>query len=166
MVQDALIVLTSQLTYGAKYGALSHVAWEWTEVTGKYKGCPYWTTMAIIHCLATKSCKGLRHEHVVPKKVFIDLLFSLAPPSPEAIRDICDRFLIGVVVTLEEDAVLNIEYGSSMPREFSDPASPDYRNPWLRYRRYPMIEVVPMPTDPKLWPGFEILRRPQAERGE
>jgi hypothetical protein len=134
IVNDVALVLSSPLTYGTKFAVVNEVTWVWTEFDGKYKGCKYWTPMAVLQHRADRSAKRLRHEHIVPKKVVIDMLMKLDPPTPVAVRDICERFLIGVIVTIEEDAVLN-EFRSSMPPEFDDPTSPDYHNPWLRYQR-------------------------------
>ena len=140
IVRDIAFVLTSPLTYGSKWAVLKDACWVWTEFHGKYKGCPYWTRMALAEHQLNPKAK-FRHEHAVPKSLVIELLFAQPSPTVETVREICERLLIGVVVTQAEDDVLNAEYGRTMPPEFFDPGSPGYRDPWLRYKRY-NIDVV------------------------
>lgn len=104
----------------------------WTEFDGKYNGCRYWTKAALMARMIDKRA-ALKHEHVVPKKVVVDMLVRLPQPDAESVFAIMDRFLIGVVVTPEEDAVLNCDHPSTMPPEFFDPKSPHFHDPWLRY---------------------------------
>jgi hypothetical protein len=140
IVRDVTFVLNSPLSYGTKWAVLRDVAWVWTEFYGKYKGCPYWTKTALMqHRVNPKA--DFRHEHAVPKAVVMKMLLDLSAPTPEQVREICERLLVGVVVTREEDNDLNMKYGRSMPAEFFNPASPSYRDPWLRYKRLG-IEVV------------------------
>ena len=140
IVRDLTFVLRAPLTYGTKWAVFRDIAWVWTEYHGKYKGCPYWTKMALMQSQLNPKA-ALRHEHAVPKSVVIKMLFDLQEPTEQRVREICERFLIGVVVTREEDDVLNMEFGRSMPPEFSDTASPSYLDAWLRYKKY-NIEVV------------------------
>ena len=116
---DLAVVLAAPLSYGTKFAVLKEATWVWTEFEGKYKGCKFWSTAALAEKRANPKSRNLRHEHVVPKKVVIDLLMQLNSPTPETVRALCDRFLIGVVVTLEEDAAL-ARFRDSMPQEFSD----------------------------------------------
>ena len=83
-----------------------------------------------------------RYEHCVPKSVVMKMLFDLKAPTAEQVREICEKFLIGVVVALDEDAVLSEKYSSKMPAEFYDSASPHFHDPWLRYKKYG-IELLP-----------------------
>lgn len=139
-MRDLAFVLNAPLSYGTKWAVLRDAAWVWTEFHGKYKGCPYWTRMALMQYRIDPKA-DLRHEHAVPKTVVMRMLFDLRSPTADQVRQICKRFLLGVVVTREEDDVLNAEYGCTMPAEFFDPAHPQYLDPWLRYTRY-NIEVV------------------------
>lgn len=132
---DVAKVLCSDLHHGTQFAVLKEVTWVWTEFTGKFNGCHYWTAAALRRFKRESSRKRLRHEHVVPKKVVIEMLFALDKPTAEKVRTILDKFLIGVVVTKEQDARLNAEYGKSMPPEFYDESSPLYQDPWLRYRK-------------------------------
>ena len=135
IAKDAAFVLAAPLAHGTKHGVLSRVTWVWTEFDGKYFGCPNWTDLAVMQFLHEKSIKGLRHEHVVPKQVVIGMLLELDSPTPGMVYEICERFLIGVVVTKEEDGLLSCDYRKTMPAEFFDPTSDEYHDPWLRHRR-------------------------------
>lgn len=134
IVRDVAVVLNSPLTYGTKCAVLLDVGWVWTEFHGKYEGCPYWSERALEQFEANAKTK-LRHEHAVPKSVIIAMLVEIDSPTHDQVRDICERLLIGVVVTREEDNLLNREFKKTMPPEFFDPQSADYHNPWLRYKR-------------------------------
>lgn len=146
IAQDVAFVLNAPLTYGTKFAVLADAAWVWTEFHGKYDGCPYWSELAIQLRRAQPKAK-LTHEHVVPKKVVINVLFALQSPTPATAFDLLSTFLIGVVITRQEHDLLNVEDGSSMPAAFADPAHADYRDPWLRYKKHD-IRVVPQENVP------------------
>lgn len=144
LANDVATVLNTSLHYGTKYAVLKEVTWVWTESSGKFNGCPYWTDAAIRRFKQERSRKRLRHEHVVPKKVVIDMLFGLKKPTAVSLREILDKYLIGVVVTKEEDDRLNVEYGKSMPEEFGNKKSESFQDPWLRYRKCGIkVRVMP-----------------------
>lgn len=134
LAEDVVNVLNSDLHYGTKFAVVREVAWVWTEYLGKFNGCIYWSDAAVRRFKREHSRKRLRHEHVVPKKFVIDMLFGLKTPTVEEVRAILDKYLIGVVVTMEEDALLNVKYSKAMPKEFSEQSSPLFQDPWLRYR--------------------------------
>jgi hypothetical protein len=118
-------------------------SWKWTEVRGKYIGCPYWSVEAVaafsrlvphypedsLPAVAKKASKRdrgdgqLQHEHVFPRKAWIRLmsesLGSSKPPGVNEVRDLLDRYCVGCIVTAKEHKVL----GS---RGISE-------NPWMRY---------------------------------
>jgi hypothetical protein len=141
VVRDVAYVLNAPLTYGTKLAVINNAAWVWTEFDGKYTGCPYWSALAIAAHSVDRKVK-LRHEHVVPREVVRRMLFDLKQATEDQVRDICQRFLIGVVVTLAEDALLNAEFSKTMPPEFFDPSHASDHDPWLRYKRLPMIDLV------------------------
>jgi hypothetical protein len=132
IVQDVTFVLNAPLKNGTKWAVLRDIAWVWTEFQGKYKGCRHWTKMARLKQSDAKA--RLRHEHVVPRTIVINMLLELNSPSREQVHEICERYLIGAVVTPDEDARLNEKYGRTMPKDFYEPTSPQYRDPWLRYK--------------------------------
>ncbi len=123
MVKDIAFILNAPLTYGTKQVVCRQAAWEWTEFDGKYEGCPLWSKKAAERYAANPDTK-LIHEHAVPKKVVADLLLSLESPSEALVRTALKKLLIAVVVTPEEDAILNQYFKSSMPPEFHDATSP------------------------------------------
>jgi hypothetical protein len=90
---------------------------------------------------------GLRHEHAVPRSLVIEMLRKLESPTPEMVYSICERYLCGVVVTKEEDDILNFKFRKDMPPEFFDPNSPDYEDAFLRYKRCDFEIVEP----PEKW---------------
>ena len=125
--RDVAFILLAPLAYGTKFAVLADVVWAWSEFHGKIDGCPYWSEAA---WLAKSKPRGLMHEHVVPKKVVIDKLLSLEAPSTEEVRDVLDRFCIGVVVTREEDArMTRLGLRSEMPENW------DGVDPWARYAK-------------------------------
>ena len=140
IAKDLAFILTAPVSYGTKFAVLKDAMWVWTEFNGKYEGCPYWSGMAMIRYAVNRNKKGkrhigLRHEHIVPKRVVMEMLDSQNPATPEAVFAICEKFLIAVVITMEEDAILNCLYQSTMPKEFYDEAGPEHHDPWLRYKR-------------------------------
>lgn len=139
IAKDLAFILTAPVSYGTKFAVLKDAMWVWTEFDGKYEGCAYWTALAMARYAVNRKRKepryaGLRHEHVVPKRVVMQMLESLDAPTPEAVYAICEKFLLAVVVTVVEDAFLNLEYASSMPAGFDDVASEHHCDPWLRYK--------------------------------
>ena len=133
IADDVAYILNSPVSYGTKFAVLAEITWVWTEFFGKYTGCPYWSGQALM--LPSKGLeKACTHEHVVPKQVVIDRLFALQAPTASDVYNLLDTFLIGCIVTTEEDKKLNAAgYNHKMPTEFYDPAHPGYNNPWLRY---------------------------------
>lgn len=134
LAEDVAKVLNSDLHYGTKYAVIKEVTWVWTEYLGKFKGCIYWSDAALRRFNRERSVKSLRHEHVVPKKCIIEMLYGLKSPTADEVQSLLDRFLIGVIVTKEEDARLSIKYRKSMPPIFVDESSPSFHDAWLRYR--------------------------------
>ena len=139
MVEDVVFVLNvpeSTLSYGAKFAVLKNACWAWTEFDGKYEGCRYWSKKA-----ADDPTAQCIHEHAVPRSVVIEMLCALDDATSTKVREILERFLFGVVVTLGQDKQLNSTYRSTMPPDFSNPGHSDFHDPWLRYRKS-NIEVV------------------------
>lgn len=134
IVHDVSYILHAPVTAGTKIAVLTDVCWVWTEFDGKYRGCPHWSKKARVQFEANPKSK-LKHEHAVPKRVVMDLLFKLSDPTPATVMDLLSKLLIGVVVTPEEDRLLNREYSSKMPDEFYDSAHRDHHDPWLRYKK-------------------------------
>jgi hypothetical protein len=151
--EDVAHVLNSKLAYGTKFAVVNQVNWVWTEYYGKYRGCPYWSLAALQHYEVTGKVAGLKHEHVVPKKVINEMIFKLeGHATPQDVWDIYNTYLIGVVVTAEEDKQLSKCHNHTMPSSFCDLNSPDNGDPWLRYKlcsipvtymRHAILKILP-----------------------
>ncbi len=147
MAKDLAVVLNADLSRGTKYAVCRQIASEWTELNGKYKGCRFWSSKAFELWEANPKAKCFRHEHAVPKKVVVELLLSFDKPDAGFIYRVCEAFLIGVVVTLEEEKALNARFNSTMPSEFGETNNPSNLDPLLRYKQCG-IEVIGV-----TWPG-------------
>jgi len=146
MADDVALALKSSLSRRAQVAVLNNVCWEWTEYDGKYEGCRWWTRDAI-DAFNSKfdkpkriRVKSLRHEHVVPRRVVIELLFGLPTQAPEAVLEVLQKFLQVVVVTEKQEAKLRDadskdKLDNKMPQEFYEPG-PSFHEPWLRYDRF------------------------------
>jgi len=137
IINDVSFVLGLDLHHGTKLSVLDGAVWEWTVMDGKLDGCKFWTREA----LAVKNDKPkLTHEHAVPRKVLHAKFFSLSRPSPEVIGGIFRRFCVGVVVTRDQDKILD-QHGlrSSMPPGWG------WDDPWARYRVAGIFEDVVEP---------------------
>lgn len=134
LARDVEQVLRTTLHKLTKRKVLDFAAWRWTVFQGKYRGCKYWTPAAIEH-FKLHGKKGLRHEHAVPRKLLVNILFRMVDPREHDVFELFDRLAIGVVVTIEEQKQLDAQYKTTMPPEFDDEQSVDYRNPWLRFKQ-------------------------------
>jgi hypothetical protein len=151
-VHDVVIALRSELSFESKHLIIGTACWLWSGAFGKYVGCPYWTAAAlddwrIIN--ATPHPRVVpghrwRHEHVVPRAVLIPMILTVVDPTPECVRDLLQRFAIGCVVTLAQDAQLSRGSRQSMPSGFSSPDDPLHLDPWARYRERSIIVRGPL----------------------
>lgn len=98
-----------------------------TERWNKYFGVPFWSDGAINKVIENinagkKPDKELVHEHSVPKCVLgekLDEMYENKQTSEEEIFSLIDKFCHAVVVTKEEDALLNkAGLRSKMPTTF------------------------------------------------
>lgn len=147
LARDLAIVMASPVTEGTKYGVFRDVAWTWTEGDGKYEGVSRWSKLALSLCRSNGGKKhGLRHEHATPIKVLHELVRPVCeddqPETVDAVFRLLDDLNIAVIITLTEQRMLDASYRDSMPSQFNDPASDNYRNPMLRFSECPKIEVV------------------------
>lgn len=126
MCIDVAKVLASDLLYGTKQSVIDHVLWVWSEFDGKKKGCLYWSKNA----KRAKDGEPLIHEHVVPRKIIRDKLFSIKNPTKIKVRNILKTYCIGVVVTKTEDKKLTTEgLKSKMPEDWEG------KDIWARYSK-------------------------------
>jgi len=137
---------------------LKDLIWKYTELTGKYCGCQYWSVAAkslfdqdrnsspmkdryqLAKCLCDRKLidnNRFEHEHVFPIKRgcenFVDYLSGLSKSSisHNEIKALLDRLAVGCVVT-----------GSEHKKVHKIPGN--FENPWLRYEG--KIQLVPNPN--------------------
>ena len=101
------ILRYSDFSPAAKLAVIDDVCWKWSEFEGKVKNSKYWTEDAESRFEETGSIKNLIHEHIVLRKIIKELLLDMETPSYEKVFKILDSFCVGVIVTKEEDAILN-----------------------------------------------------------
>jgi len=136
---------TGQIRLDGRREPIGQSSWKWSEMAGKYVGCPFWSVEAlktfetvaaqqpdksassIGRSAASKRLKGyrLQHEHVFPRKAWGELMAPLvgnweAGKADELVARM-DRYCIGCVVTYGEHLELG-DVGVSS-------------NPWMRYAR-------------------------------
>ncbi|MDR9500401.1 MAG: hypothetical protein RI601_01255 [Desulfurivibrionaceae bacterium] len=122
---DLAQILSTDLSYGTKFAVVSEITWVWSEFDGKHKGCKYWSSKALTSGLPNRE---LVHEHIVPKRVLISSIINEIENTPDEIHEYLERFCIGVVVTKDEDALLNdAGLRSKMPAHWNG------SDPWARY---------------------------------
>ena len=101
--------------------------------------------------------KGLRHEHLVPKNLIRKLLLDLKKPRPTVILDLLNRLNHAIIISTEEDQLLNANgFQRKMPPGF-DPQTTDEAELFGRYiacsiplYRATVIENRVLPSGPKL----------------
>lgn len=115
---------------------LRHFLWNATAYNNNGKGNPYeiqpfWSKMAIESYLDRKynnyniRRSGLRHEHSIPIKLIKEKIWE----NPDKVKEIINTCSIAVVLTKEENEILNKKYNDSLPSTF------DWNNPnvFIRY---------------------------------
>ena len=155
MAKDVLAALNAPMSYRAKEVVLLDVFSAWTESEGKYKGCSYWSEGAWESRYQLDWEKNVRHEHGVPKKVLKEQLLSLENPAEEYVAMYLDFFLIGVVVTIEEDKILNERFKSAMPGAFWKKGEKYYLDVFARYKLcgIKVGQVQRIPYGKRIWRG-------------
>ena len=105
--------------------------WVWSEFDGKFDGCRQWSLAASQHRQhhGKVITSELTHDHVVPKKVLMELLQKLPrPTTAAAVRQLFEAYCFGAVLTRAEDGALNrLGLRSTMPKGW------DGTDPWARY---------------------------------
>lgn len=149
MISDSMFIINAPIKYGTKFAVLDDICWKWTEFNGKYKGCQYWSKQALkeLENLNKNNKKFkygdyFRHEHIVPRAVFINKIFETTNLNKIILKELFNKFMIGVVVTIKEDKALDSAgYRQKMPKEFNDHNSQEYNNEWLRYKKVKKINI-------------------------
>jgi len=131
-----------QLRVDERREPIGQVSWKWSELSGKYVGCPFWSTEALRVVVGLderwpgrtpkrvceRVSKGyflesIQHESVFPRLEWVARLHSLvgteAVPSEAELEALLDRFSVGCVLT------------RAQVDELATRAS-NADNPWLR----------------------------------
>lgn len=150
MISDIIFMFgegKDKLSDLAKFDVLKAIGWHFTERKGKHDpkakiwGCTYWSYNA--YEIAFKETdtgflrkninidKELRHEHVVPKSVFLESIWHNQNRLPELnIKEVMQKNFFACVVTKKEAEDLDKKYKNCMPNR-EDLFS--IQNPWERY---------------------------------
>ena len=106
----------------------------------KYKGCDYWTKDAFDQCFeekdniftfkGNKTLSGLRHEHVVPRKLFVDYVNSNVNNIDV---DKINKYFIGCVVTKDKSKRIDENFKDTMPNKEITFEKITEKNLWSRY---------------------------------
>jgi hypothetical protein len=152
----ALARKVPKISYRDGREPLGQVSWKWSELTGKYDGCQFWSVGAaqLVTSLAEQrpwlqlrgACKAafkrdcqpdsIQHEHVFPRVDWCLMMRSYVRSeqqlSTAELVDLLDRYCMGCVVTRSEHEQLT--YRPS-----------DRTNPWTRYSRT-SIKLVENPA--------------------
>jgi hypothetical protein len=140
IVKGVACVLKAEIPLWTKHVVCVKAFSMWTELRGKDVGCGYWSRSAYeLYEAKQLVAEKVRHEHAVPKKVLWETLQQI-PHTEEWVWDFF-KYVIAVVVTKEEDELLNREFKDRMPEGFRTRHLPEYRDAFLRYRKCG-IEVV------------------------
>lgn len=100
------------------YIIMDRAIWAWTERFKKYdRQCLPWSENAKLLLnnniklreknKKLKKYKGLRHEHMVPRKVLIEKIRNLQNKNEASIREILVKYSYAAIITKDEDDMLN-----------------------------------------------------------
>lgn len=125
IIKDMNIAIKSDLSDNAKETLLHSLSWAFTEFHGKIRGCRYWSEaatavyrelerkMASASELNKELSRELRHEHVVPRNIFVKSV--IEGRKELKIEDLRDK-LLGCVVTRAEAETLDKHYKKTHPQ--------------------------------------------------
>ena len=147
MINDMFEILGNEkISNASKKHILDMYCWILTERKGtieksknaKFKGCDYCSKDAFEQ-LITNNESGLRHEHVVPRKLFREYVDNVCknwsgmnPTEKNEIIEKINNFFIGCVVTKKEADAIDSECKDSFPNVYSfEKITGD--NLWNRY---------------------------------
>ncbi|MBM3988587.1 MAG: hypothetical protein FJ294_11605 [Planctomycetes bacterium] len=133
-----------QLRIDERREPIGQVSWKWSELSGKYIGCPFWSTEALRVVVGLderwpgrtpkrvceRVSKGyflesIQHESVFPRLEWVARLQALVGtasiPSEPDLEALLDRFSVGCVLTRTQ-----------VDEVAARPSNAD--NPWLRFQ--------------------------------
>lgn len=127
----------------ARQNVLDEISWKYTE-TGKGKNlcCKYWSEKAIDQYKKNienneekDKNKGLVHEHVIPRDIFINTILKMIKDKSNTeiiTKEELDKRLIACVITKEEDEMLSKK---TMPGKDAGKGFFDIKDIWGRYKK-------------------------------
>jgi hypothetical protein len=95
-----------------KIRAENFLTWAATELDDnganiKYLGQQYWSESALAKYIKNgRKNNGLRHEHVVPRKILREMINELPTKDFDNIFKILKTYAISCIITVEEDKIL------------------------------------------------------------
>lgn len=169
-----------KLSDQAKYDIIYKIAWEWTEgrtTATKYYGCKYWSKGALSQVFGeenvfnvtpltyTKKIEdGLRHEHVVPKRLFMEYVWYLVKNPGKFIKTEVKKFiennLVACVITATEDKKFSdLKIVDKLPESVEDFDKDDFMHiakfedvktrTWNRYKIVGITDIYELEWDVK-----------------
>lgn len=152
VVNDVVAVLNGPFSTWAKTSLAQGALWAWSARHGKYEGCPYWSRNALDQFRATGSISGLRHEHIVPRKLTVAKIMGVSSITREDLRAILETHALGCVVTKAEAQILDRGLKQRMPEGFATAGHPNFENVWARYIEKKIDRIGPV-----CWKGSEVV---------
>ena len=173
MINDMFEILGNEkISNASKKHILDMYCWILTERKGnkdesknaKFKGCDYWSKAALERLDDNTTEKnnyesGLRHEHVVPRKLFRKYVDNVCKnwsgmdqTDKNKIIEKINNFFIGCVVTKEEADDIDNKYKDKFPDEDKNTSLADItkKNLWDRYKNtIPKPEILKVEWESK-----------------
>ncbi len=130
----------------AVYDMAWRTSWEWTDNTGAYVGCPYWTEDALKllfgefqntneligrKAVSEKVKSHVIHEHIVPRNYFINYIISCYETNKAPTEQNLNKMMACIVTKAEDKILSNHGYKQTMPDNVKE--LEPVQNPWQRY---------------------------------
>lgn len=165
LIDDMLTILfeTESITSYSRNHIIDMYCWLLTErvysldnyktKNAKYAGCNYWSMEALDKYKKNSSknkYKDLKHEHVVPRRLFRKYLYELIykydkkGPDEEQkskIKEKINECFIGCVVTFEEAEKIDKQYKDNFPNDIESLLDIKKENIWKRYKNIDNIKI-------------------------
>lgn len=156
------VCLTKVISKQAVYDMAWRTSWEWTDNTGAYIGCQYWTEDAlkilfedfyssnidafIGRKALSKNVDGkVIHEHIVPRNYFINYIMSCYDNKKAPKEENLNK-MMACIVTKEEDKILSENgYKQVMPNNIKELEAVE--NPWQRYINSKITKIYKIEWD-------------------
>jgi hypothetical protein len=154
----------------AVYDIAWRISWEWTDNTGAYVGCPFWTEGALKilfsgfqntneliekKAISENVKSKVIHEHIVPRNYFINYIISCYEKYEAPTMENLSK-MVACVVTKEEDARISKRgYKKTMPNNITSLEKVD--NPWQRYINSDITKIYQITWDNKIIKNITLI---------